>query len=674
MKDIRRYGMKIDDSLIEADDLGIVNRHITMNGWRHDLAEIRGLYAPPYFSREFRLEIRFDGRRIPARECFWQPCELTRKGVLDGLRFTSSLVLAAGRRAAILKIVVANPTDRRRNVEVQYEVSGALKKQEHWGFNFPKGALKCYPELRRDTIVTDAGEGAILIAPSIKVAPDAREIFNGETLVVPPRGETAFCTVLAAGPAKEAEGDACALRRDPEKAIADARAEWKNRVTRLEAAMPRFSSDLAALERLYDRSLLHLLLNEWDVPEWKLHPYYATGGINGGCCASYLWNYGEPYRLWSILDPEAAKRQLAVYLDADLTAGFAFYPDDGTLFGPYYPVNQEKALLLAHAYVTQTRDTAFLKSKCGTGERVIDRLCREAMMHDDPSRDAVPVDYGDGNHHLELRGELRYDGTVPDLNLRRCVNYHICAALCRIAKVKPPVPMEERAEALKKIIEERLYDPRHKWFRAIDPQGKPYLRWTIQLFKALGWGDWALSPRSRKALLSHLNEAEFLGKYGMHSLAKGDPAYDPADIDNGGPGGCISFAPAVVNRLYRDGEEKLAWDIFRRLLWLADKLPYWGDSHTADRMEYRRDTPLQNDIQGAALAQTIIFGLFGIDVDEKFTVTVAPHLPADARRIALDGLRIAGKTISVRVKEGFFTVVCDGKRFTAAAGERIVLP
>ena len=35
MKDIRRYGMKIDDSLIEADDLGIVNRHITMNGWRH---------------------------------------------------------------------------------------------------------------------------------------------------------------------------------------------------------------------------------------------------------------------------------------------------------------------------------------------------------------------------------------------------------------------------------------------------------------------------------------------------------------------------------------------------------------------------------------------------------------------------------------------------------------
>ena len=674
MKDIRRYGMKIDDSLIEANDLGLINGHITLNGWRHDLAEIRGLYAPPYFSQAFRLEIRFDGRRIPARECFWQPCELTRKGALDGLRFTSSLVLAAGRRAAILKIVVANPTDRRRSVELQYEVSGALKKQEHWGFNFPKGALKSFPELRRGMIVADAGEGRILIAPSVKVAPDAREIFNGETLVIPPRGETTLHTVLAAGPAEEAENDARELRRDPEKAIADARAEWKARVARLEEAMPRFSSDLAPLVRLYDRSLLHLLLNEWNVPEWKLHPYYATGGINGGCCASYLWNYGEPYRLWSLLDPEAAKRQLMVYLDADLTSGFAFYPDDGTLFGPYYPVNQEKALLLAHAYVTQTRDAAFLQSRCASGERVIDRLCREAMMHDDLTRDAALVDYGDGNHHLELRGELRYDGIVPDLNLRRCDNYHLGAALCRIAKVKPPVAMEERAEALKQLIEERLYDPRHRWFRAIDPQGKPCLRWTIQLFKALGWGDWALSPRCRNALLSHLNEAEFLGKYGIHSLAKGDPAYDPADIDNGGPGACISFAPAVVDRLYRDGEEKLAWEIFRRLLWLADKLPYWGDSHAADRMEYRRDTPLQNDIQGAALAQTVIFGIFGIEVDENFSVTVAPHLPADARRIALDGLRIAGKTIAIRVNESSFTVVCDGKRFAAKNGETIVLP
>lgn len=673
MKDIRRYGMRIDNSLIEAGDLGVINRHITMNGWRHDLAEIRGLYAPPYFSREFRLEIRFDGQRIPARACFWQPCELTRKGVLDGLRFTSSLVLAAEKRAAVLKIVVANPSNRPRRVGVQYEVSGALKRRDHWGFDFPKGTLKCHPELRRGTIVADAGEGAILIAPAVRVVPNAREIFDGETLVVPAHGEAALHTVLAAGPAKEAEGDLRELRRAPEAAIADARAAWKRRVDRLEAAMPRFSSDLPALERLYDRSLLHLLLNEWEIPEWKLHPYYATGGINGGCCASYLWNYGEPYRLWSILDSEAAKRQLSVYLDADLTAGFAFYPDDGTLFGPYYPVNQEKALLLAHAYVTQTRDTAFLESRCASGERVIDRLCREAMMHDDLARDAVLVDYGDGNHHLELRGELRYDGIVPDLNLRRCVNYHLCAALCRIAKVKPPVAMEQRAESLKKLVEERLYDPRHRWFRAIDPRGKPCLRWTIQLFKALGWGDWALTPRTRKALLSHLTEAEFVGKYGMHSLAKDDPAYDPADIDNGGPGACISFAPAVVDRLYREGEEKLAWEIFRRLLWLADKLPYWGDSHAADRMEYRRDTPLQNDIQGAALAQTIIFGLFGIDVDEHFAVTVAPHLPADARRIALDNLRIAGKTISVRVNEKTFTVVCDGKRFTAKAGGRIVL-
>ena len=672
MNKFERYGMNVTDSLIDANDLGLINGHITLNGWKHDIAEIRGLYAPPFFSKFFRLEIRFDGERVNADSCFWQAVKLERKGKFKGLQLHSTLVLAADQRAAIMKITLRNPAKETHRIVIGYDISGALIEKKHWGFNFPDDAVFSTPELDGNDVVCDSNDGRIRISSSLKLFPEAKEIFNAGILEIPPQGSSSFYTVIAAGKAEEADKTARLLADDWERAVREAGKCWKKRVAKMESRMPVFSSSNERLVKLYDRSLLHLLLNEWQVPEWKLHPYYATGGINGGCCCSYLWNYGEPYKLWSILDPDSAKKQLLVYLENDLANGYAFYPDDGTLFGPYYPVNQEKVIFLAYAYVTQTGDTAFLDCICGE-KRVIDLLCEQAAMHDDLSKEAHLVDYGDGNHHLELRGSLRYDGIVPDLNLRRCVNYHLCAALCRMAKVKPPFDFEKRAEDLKKLIERKLFDEKHRWFKAVDPAGKEVLRYTIQLFKTLGWGNWALSEKCRKALMSHLNEKEFIGKYGIHSLAKHDPAYDPRDIDNGGPGACISFTPAVVDRLYCDGEKELAWDIFKRLLWLGEKLPYWGDSHTADRMEYRRDTPLQNDIQGAALAQTIIFGMFGITVNEDWTIVISPSLPENDGWMRLDNIRLAGKAFSVKVDKNGFSVACDGKIHQAENGKKIIL-
>ena len=667
-----RYGMDLSKSLIEANDLGLVNGHITLNGWKHDLAEIRGIFVPPFFSRNFQLEVRFNGRRIHADNCYWQATELNRSGEIDNIKYDSTLILAPGKRAAIMKIVLNNTLDQAKDVSVQYELSGILQFQEHWGFDFPAGDNAGSITLENSYAVSRSEAGVIMLGSSQTLSADAREIFQAGTLHVPGQNAAVLYTVIAAGKEDEALQNMQTLLADPEKYIAEARSLWEKRVAKLEKVMPRFSSDIPALEKLYDRSLLHLLLNEWNVPEWLLHPFYSTGGINGGCICSYLWNYGEPYRLWSMLDKKSAKEQLLVYLKADLVSGYAFYPDNGELFGPYYPVNQEKVLLLTHAYVTQTGDRNFLLEKCN-GKTVIEILCEQAMMHDDFSKPAVLVDYGRGNHHLELRGKLRYNGIAPDLNLRRCINYRLADKLCSICGYTPPVDLVKRAEDLKAFVEQELFDEDNNWFAAIDVDKTRYLRYTMQMFKAMGFADWALSEKCRKALLMHLNEREFLGDFGIHSLAKHDEAYDPRDVDNGGPGACISFAPAVADRLYRDGESNLAWDIFRRLLWLGDTLPYWGDSQMADRMEYRRDTPLQNDIQGAALAQTIIFGIFGITVNDDFTVSISPILPDESRGMKLENITLAGKTFSVVAGKDKFSVQHANQTQTAPAGCKITI-
>jgi hypothetical protein len=45
------------------------------------------------------------------------------------------------------------------------------------------------------------------------------------------------------------------------------------------------------------------------------------------------------------------------------------------------------------------------------------------------------LDYGDGNHHLELRRQYRYDNFMPDLNGRRYKSYKLVCELGKLAGV-----------------------------------------------------------------------------------------------------------------------------------------------------------------------------------------------------------------------------------------------
>ncbi len=675
MNPYKMFAIRGKESIISPEDLGLINGKLTLNGYYVDIAEIRGLWAPPYYSRDFRFRMRFNGRPVRSSDYLWSPEMLTRYARSGAFQLTSKLVPAADRRGAVLVMEITNRSKKAENLTLQFEAAGLLGKHFHWGFNYPTGGEFTTAKVEKGVLVLSADDIQIRVGSSLPldfVKPVCAGVMNTPDLKFAPGEKKVFYCCLAIAPAKEAKEVMEYLLSDPEKAVQDARRHWKSRVDGMFARMPEFSSDNPAYEKLYHRSLLHLLLNEWNVPEFLLHPFYGTGSINGGCVCSYLWNYGEPWRLWSMLDPESAKAHLCTYLKLDLTECFSFHPDDGAAFGPYYPINQEKVLLLTYAYVTQTCDKGFLMEKVN-GKRIIDHMIDQALMLDDLSKEAHLVDYGAGNHHLELRKKLRYDGIVPDLNLRRCVNYRIADKLCTIAGVTPPCDMVKRAAALRDAIHKELYSAADGWFYA-NENGEKYHRYTMQMFKALGWGDWAMLPEAEKALTGHLmNENEFLGPFGIHSLAKNDPAYDERDIDNGGPGACPSFAPAIADRLYQSGNHTAGDEILRRLCWLGEYLPYCGDSHRADVRDYRRDTPLQCDIQGTGAAQTMIFGLFGITPTENFTVEISPHLPHDMNSMALTGVKLCGKVFDIICDKDGFKVKCGKDIYSAAYGEKVVL-
>jgi len=332
-------------------------------------------------------------------------------------------------------------------------------------------------------------------------------------------------------------------------------------------------------------------------------------------------------------------------------------------------VNQEKIIGLTYYYILLTGDTGFLADTVD-GKSIRDHVVNHAMYGDEVGKPPVLIDYGPSNSHLELRRGYPYNHVMPDLNARRYANYLRAATLCDLAGKSAPF-LRERAELLKPLLKQRLWDAQTRWFRFEDSQGKTDLRYTVQMFKIIGSG--VLDEECEEGLLGHLNENEFLSAFGLHSLSKRDPAYDQLDIDNGGGGICTSFPAQIIERLYQAGRPKLASDILGRLLWWGNTMPYWGDSIAANCKDYRRDTPLQCTFDAVAGAQCVIFGVFGVSVRPDGAIVINPHTLPFASRITLKGLKLRGRSVDVRVDGGHYEVRAGDRSIRSPIGKEVVL-
>jgi len=676
------FGIDGRRCITDEPHLGVKGAMLTTNVTYRDVLSLRGLWAPPYSSSNFRLQVRLCGETIPTEDYRWNGNECRRWGRLGDLSVESDTIVPMDRRLAVIHCTVTNHDCGPVDVPVQIDLRGGAEYVSFWEFQCPDSAEEARPWSEKTLawqragedagMLVKAGDGASLAIATDLPSPRWTPLEGHWEAEVRLEGKAtrSFLIACAMGDQQEASKDAVAAREAGEQSVLQARSQWQQAAADLFERMPRLSASDPRLVSFYNRSLVHLLLNQWHVPEFVLDPYYSTGGVNGGCVCCYLWDFGEPWEILALYDPDAVKRHIAQFLAVDITRHFAFVPVTGEPFGPWYPVNQEKIIFLVYYYVLLTGDTGFLHEQIGD-KRVVDWVVFHAMLRDDPDLPVALIDYGKGNNHLELRGAYRYDHYLPDLNARRWANYMAAHELARIAGVDAEY-LPQRAHALKALVKEKLWSPEHRWFSHLDESLKPDLRYTVQMFKLLGSG--VLDDEQAEGLLGHLNEKEFLSAYGLHSMSKLDEAYDQVDIDNGGGGNYTAFTPQIIERLYRIGRVELAEDILRRVLWWGERMPYWGDSIVANNIDYRRDTPLQNTIGALAGAQCILFGMFGLQASGDGALVVNPQPPSFCDRIGLTGLKVHGREIDIDVRASEYRVTVDGQSVSAQVGTPVAIP
>lgn len=673
------------DSLItRPQHLGIVNGVASVGIVHNYVGVIEGLWATPYVSSNFYIEPRIFGERIKTDRYTWLPFQTQRIGHVKDIVVTSKTTLIYGMRAGILNLNLKNTGAQKKHIPIQFIANdpftyfSTLDFVRNWEFSTPISSTPVKDTVDHKGIQRVQGDMSVALGGDLKglwwEEPTRR--FHGE-IVLEPGQEISTNFVFSIGKKETALEERDILLSNPDQYVEKATNTYISKVENLFNKLPRFYSDNKDLEQFYNRSVSIFITNRTEVPENILNPHYGTGSVKGGCTCNYLWDFGEVREILHLANPEAARAHILQFLRSDcVDRHFAFYPQTGEPFGLWYAINHEKITGHVYNYVKNTGDTDFLNVEIKDGKTVLDLMIECALFGDDINKPVELIDYskyGSVNSHLELRRTdlgYEYSHVMPDLNGRRYHTFFKVSELCKLMG-KPQPYMMERAEQLKFLLKKELWSPEIKWFHFINRKGEKDTRWTIQMYKL--FENNVLDEEQKQGLLSHLNEKEFLSKYGFHSMSKLDPGYDQVDIDNGGGGTCPAFPVLISEFLYKDGKVEVADDIIKRILWWGQRMPYIGDSQVANEIDYRQDTPLQASIQTATLAQCIIFGMMGIDVSFDGTITINPKKSSLSNKMELKGLELRGKSIDVSVNGDSFYVKVDGKTHSSTIGTPIVI-
>lgn len=673
-----------DRLITDEEDFGIVNGHLSVGVNYRDVATLSGLYAPPYASSDFWFELRIFGEKVTTEGYDWRPNEVRREGSLRDIKVSTSILLLTGRRAGVLTVSFYNSAARAQRVPVQFNISGNLSQNDcrtsfdyvnDWGFSRPDTKKdKTDRVVEGHRVILHNTAGAVAVAADVNGltwTPLSEWSFHWQTTITLGAGERKTHHItIALGPGDEA-GSACdKILKDPAGTLQRSRDAFARRTGDLFSAMPVFETSNGLLSDYYTRSLQHLLLNRWEVPELALNPYYSTGSVKGGCLGCYLWDLGIAAEILPLFDPSSVRTHIRQFLKVDISKHNRLNPVEGQGDGGPYLVDREMIIGLIYCYVVHTGDVRFLQEQIN-GRSILDWVFYHATYGDDLSKPAVLVDYGEDVSHLELRHQYKYNHILPDVNGGRYVSYIRASRLAAMAGSRRE-DIDARPAPLKKLLKERLWSPEHQWLGFRSEQGPLEFRYTNIIFTLIGTG--VLDADEERGLLSHLNEREFLSEYGLHSISKLDPAFDQADIDHGGGGSYVGFPGRIAEALYKGGYADFGEDILERVLWWGQRMPYWPDSIVANQIEYRKDTPLQCALAASASAQCVIFGICGVRLEPNGQLVLNPRPPRFSPQISLKGLQIRGHRIELVADPKRYEARVDGRRISSTTGTPVVIP
>src|SRR6185312_14853309 len=91
-------------NILHEEHFGIVNGKLAASIPYRRVSSVRGLWAPPYVSSDFQLDVNVLGQPVATDRYMWHPFQVERSGVVDGIAVETETALVPGSRSGVMGI------------------------------------------------------------------------------------------------------------------------------------------------------------------------------------------------------------------------------------------------------------------------------------------------------------------------------------------------------------------------------------------------------------------------------------------------------------------------------------------------------------------------------------------------------------------------------------------
>ena len=580
-----------------------------------------------------------DALILPSQQATWAPDAYTRRGTFhhylgkDLISFgvVSRTLPAADVDGAYEELTITNRTDR--------PLSLTLIPDQ------PRGGDK------RRSACFSRREGNFSLQALCDLGPSQGD---GWRLDLPARGRRIVHVALLVADAGAAE-PAGHHAADLAARFAASRQATVELLHRAAAQLPRIETGNPRLDAFYQRSILSLLQCRRDRADSPIRPFYDIGFGDGN---SVTWDVSFSAGLLTLFAPDEAKRMLTAFLSAGGVFNSTWLSAKGG-GGGFYMQSPFALLDIAQRYMRQTGNRTLLEEKAGSktvfehfrdgGQTLLGSYVKDGL-----------IDAGEGTGKLlEIRAS-GYEHTVAAINGMAVDYLQQVADWCRERGDAKADVFQAAARRLHDEIERRLWDEGSGWYINLYPDGSRHRVMSYHAFDLLRQPS--MPEAHRRRLARHIVPGEFLGPYGMYSIALSDEEHwDMQDCDWGGGGQYVGQPLSIAESLYRMEEPERAWDVLSRCLLWVDRFPYFPQTIYTEELamqDHERGWSLQ--ISAGAGAQAIIHGVFGLTPQDDGSLVVRPHYNKSLDTATLKGYRFRDHLYDLRMDAKAFQVFRDG--------------
>lgn len=398
------------------------------------------------------------------------------------------------------------------------------------------------------------------------------------------------------------------------------------------------------LKRVYYMALVTLLqMERTTLP--RTPRCFVTVGPIWGTTLEYFWDTALFSTVYSLLDPVVFRHNIESWLDIDIHRHYAEDYLTGQGVGPWYSPNDLSLFTCFWNYGTTTGDTVFLdqnkdrfrawanfwKSRVAPGESL--------------------ADFGDNDNILECGP--KYVNMIPSLN---AAHVGMMREAARLFSGGEAEQLERDAASLSKAVLAQ-YVPGDGVWRTKHRDGTTAVSRHVYDYVTIGlWMTPDLTPAMRREMTAFVNR-ELLADGWIRAMSLSDEAAPISDRPDHGPKGSYCAWPAMAAQTMAQFDQ---YDDMERLLercegatWQGpfpqafELLQVPGTNRWIPRISLRGAD--YNETSGAAFAETVIHGLFGIEfgLDGEVSIT----RPSVARPVS-------ARLLNVRTKDGLANFVC----------------